>query len=159
MGDILFWLAPLGFIKTIDNLTGSIVLARGRSDLMFYLGMVSAAIHVVAFTVGARWGVAGVAAGYLVAATVDTIYCYWFIFRALGHSLIRLLRTLLPPMALAGTMALIVLWCKQGLPIDRFPAIVQFLLLVLAGVGSYSLLALAFARQPLRNLLRLAQRT
>jgi PST family polysaccharide transporter len=67
MADTLAWLAAVGFVSSLTCTTGSVLMARGRSDLLFYLGIASVFLQVPAFIVGLKWGVAGVAAGHLVA--------------------------------------------------------------------------------------------
>lgn len=63
----LIWiLAPLGAISSIQTTVGQIYLAKGRADWMFWWGIVSGVLRVVSFLIGLPWGVVGVAAAYAI---------------------------------------------------------------------------------------------
>lgn len=54
--------------------TGEVMLAAGRSDLLFWAGLVGACVTVGAFLVGIPWGIVGVAAAYGVSGmTLDPV--------------------------------------------------------------------------------------
>jgi O-antigen/teichoic acid export membrane protein len=65
--DVLKWLAPVGFIQSINSTTGTVFMALGRPRLMLGLGIVGAILQVSAFFLGVRWGIEGVAACYFFA--------------------------------------------------------------------------------------------
>jgi PST family polysaccharide transporter len=158
MGDILAWLAPVGFIQSLTSTTGSVLMARGRTDVLFYLGVAATILVVAAFLIGSRWGVVGVAAGYCIENVVEFIPVFYIVFRELGQGLSRFYRTILPPMALAGIMVLVVWGCGELLPLRDLPAAVQLAVLALVGAGTYAALGFAFARQSLQDVLRFFKR-
>ena len=158
MNDIIVWLAPVGFMTSLTCTTGSVFMARGRTDVLFYLGIFGALVQVTAFFIGMHWGVAGVAAAYFFATLLTIIPDFYFVFRVLEQGLPRFFRAVLKPIALAGTMALIVLLCRATLPIGELPRLVQFVLLILVGVVTYASLAFVFARQSLADVYRLVRR-
>ena len=45
MGDVLLWLAAVGFVNSLTCTTGSVLMARGRTDYLFYLGIVGVALQ------------------------------------------------------------------------------------------------------------------
>lgn len=53
----------LGALKGIGNPTGSLLLAKGRADLGFYLNVVTLVGLTACNYIGVRWGIIGVAAG------------------------------------------------------------------------------------------------
>ncbi|MET1081925.1 MAG: MOP flippase family protein [Burkholderiales bacterium] len=154
IADILAWLAPVGFLQSLMSTTGSVLLARGRTDVLFYIGVVGTTLIVLSFIIGVRWGAAGVAAGYFFVYVVSALPVFYVVFRVLGRGMSRFLRSVLTPMILAGLMVLVVLGCRAVLPISDLPSAVQLLLLVLAGAGSYAAIAFVFARQSLRDVFR-----
>lgn len=158
MGDILAWLAPVAFLQSLTSTSGSVLMARGRTDVLFYLGILGTLLCVSSFIIGMRWGVPGVAAGYFVANAIIAVPCFYVVFQVLGQGSSRFLSAASTPMALAGVMALIVFGCKTVLPISDLPPVAQLVLLVLAGVGSYAAVAFVFARGALRDVFRLLGR-
>jgi PST family polysaccharide transporter len=155
MGDVLAWLAPLGFIKALDSSTGSVLMARGRTDTLFRLGIADAALRITGYLLGLPWGVPGVAAGYLFAtalSTFATFYCV--VFRELGQGIKPICRSVLTPMALAAAMVLVVLGSRAMLSVNDRMAFVELPVLVVVGTLTYGALAWVFARQPLQDVLR-----
>lgn len=63
-------LALAGLPSALNTLSGPALMACGRADWLFRLGVLSAVANVVAFIVGVQWGIKGVAVGYLVVAAL-----------------------------------------------------------------------------------------
>jgi PST family polysaccharide transporter len=155
VSDIVFWLAPVGFSMSMLCTGGSVLMARGRSDTLLYISLVSTPIAVAAYIIGAKWGVTGVAAAFFVAAVITDLPTFYVVFRVLGPGLFaRFLRSISPPMCLAGVMALVVLACREVLPLGSLPTVGQLAVLALAGVATYAGMAFAFARQSLQDVYR-----
>jgi PST family polysaccharide transporter len=158
MGDVLMWLSAVGFVSSLTCTTGSVLMARGRTDYLFYLGIVGVVLQVPAFVIGLRWGVEGVAAGHLVATVVTAVIAFYVVLRVLGQGASAFLRSVAKPITLAGAMALVILGCQAALhPID-VPGVVELVVLVLVGGATYGTLALVFARESLREVSRFFRR-
>ena len=158
MSGVLAWLAPIGFIQSLTSTTGSVLMARGRTDVLFYLGVIGTIMVVTAFLIGAQWGVVGVAAGYCIQNVVEFIPVFYIVFRELGQGLPRFFRTILVPMALTGVMVLVVLAGKALLPLGGLPAAAQLVVLALVGAATYAALGFAFARQSFQDVFRFFRR-
>ena len=154
IADILAWLAPVGFLQSLTSTTGSVLMARGRTDLLFYLGIAGTILVVAAFMIGVQWGVVGVAAGYCIENVVEFVPVFYIVLRQLGQGLTRFFRAILAPLALAGVMALVVLGGKDLLPLAGLPVVAQLVLLTLVGVATYAALGFAFARQSFQDVFR-----
>jgi PST family polysaccharide transporter len=155
MADVLLWLAPLGFVKALDSSTGSVLMARGRTKTLFYLGIGDTALRITGYLAGLPWGVPGVAAGYFFATVLSTLVAFYYVvFRELGQGLGRLWRALLTPIALAAAMLLVVVECRALLPLTEITPPVQLLVLAAIGAITYGSLAWIFAREPLEDVFR-----
>lgn len=77
--------APLGLTQSIGSTVGLIYLAKGRTDWMFRWGIVSSIIMMIAFCIGLKWGIIGVASAYLLASL-----CLLYPSYAISFSLIEL---------------------------------------------------------------------
>ena len=156
LGGIIFWLAPVGYSMALLCMSGSVLMARGRADVLFYINIVCTPIAVISYIIGAQWGVTGVAAAVFVLVFITDLPDLYIVLRVLGQNLfVRFLRSVLPPMALAGVMALVVFGCKELLPLGSLSAIAQLVLLVLVGVATYAAIAFVCMRQSLQEVFRL----
>ena len=92
---ILALFSVVGAIQSITH-TGTIYRAKGRTDLMFVWATVTTIVYVLAFAVGLKWGISGVAIGYVVSAMVLTLPGLWLAFRLIGLSLTEFFLALVP---------------------------------------------------------------
>lgn len=96
-------LSLVGALQSIGTTIGPICLSQGRSDVLFRWNLLSVPVVCLAFAVGLRWDIEGVAVAYASASLA-----LWYISHAMTNRLINLpmaefLRALVPP-ALAATL-------------------------------------------------------
>lgn len=70
VSQILLILAPVGMAQSIATTVGVIYQAKGRTDWMFRWGMFAGFVRMVAFIIGLRWGLIGVALGYAISSII-----------------------------------------------------------------------------------------
>ena len=120
MGDVLVWLAPLGFIKALDSSTGSVLMARGRTDTLFYLGIADAALRITGYLPRSPLGGAGRRGRVSLCNGAQHLRDLLLCRRSgTGQGIKPRLRSVLTPMALAAVMVLVVLGCRELLPWRR----------------------------------------
>jgi PST family polysaccharide transporter len=117
---ILMWLAPTGFLQSIMSSTGAIFMARGRTDLMMRVGVVTAITQLSAFFVGAQYDVLVLASLYLAANVFNFIPVMVVTLRQLDSSLVDLAKALAAPVGSALIMAAavrVVVWvcAREGM--------------------------------------------
>ena len=83
--------APVGLIQSIGTTVGSIYQAKGRTDWMFKWGAGSGAVTVLAFIIGMRWGINGVATAYAIASFVLIYPSLTIPFRLIGLKFSKLM--------------------------------------------------------------------
>ncbi|MGB9627198.1 MAG: MOP flippase family protein [Thermodesulfobacteriota bacterium] len=66
-------LAPVGMVQSIITTVGTIYQAKGRTDWMLRLGIVVGFSTIIAFVIGLKWGITGIAISY---AIVTGIFIY-----------------------------------------------------------------------------------
>jgi len=135
-----------------------VLMARGRTNVLFYLGIVGTILVVAAFLIGVQWGVVGVAAGYCIENVVEFVPVFYIVFRELGQDLSRFFRTILVPASLTIVMVIVVWICRELLPLLQLPALTQLVLLALVGAVTYGALGFAFARQSFGDVFRFFRR-
>jgi PST family polysaccharide transporter len=81
---ILFFLAPVGLLQSVDATTGIIFQAKGKTNWLFIWGVITGVIFVSAFLIGIKWGVTGVACSYLIAYLLMLLPALYFPFKLIG---------------------------------------------------------------------------
>ena len=66
--DLIAILGGLGFVFSLGNPIGCLLLAKGRADLGFYYNLIAVIIYTLAIAIGSCFGIKGVAYGFLIAA-------------------------------------------------------------------------------------------
>lgn len=149
---LLAWLAPVGFIQSLVSSTGTVLMARGSTDLMLRLGLVGAALQVGAVALGARWGIEGVAAGYLGASLLNAVPALYFSARQIDLGFGALARAIAPAMAAALFMVAVLRAIAPLLADWSHHALLALLLQVGVGVIAYGAASLVLLRPQLLSL-------
>ncbi|MEN5118115.1 lipopolysaccharide biosynthesis protein [Luteimonas sp. TWI662] len=102
--QLLFWLAPTGFIQSLLSTTGVVFMATGATRTLLVLGIVGAILQIGAFVLGANYGVLPMAKLYLVANVLNAIPVMALCMRQLEGSWLDLLKPTLIPIASAISM-------------------------------------------------------
>jgi O-antigen/teichoic acid export membrane protein len=149
---LLGWLAPVGFIQSLVSSTGTVLMARGSTDLMLRLGVLGAVLQVGAVVIGARWGTEGVAAAYLAANLVNAVPALYFSTRLIGVGVGALLRAIAPAMAAALLMVGVLHASGQLLAQSVHSAWLVLLVQVAIGVIAYGAASVLLLRAQLVSL-------
>ncbi|MGH8142013.1 MAG: lipopolysaccharide biosynthesis protein [Steroidobacteraceae bacterium] len=142
---VLTWLAPVGFIQSLASCSGAIYMARGRTRLLMATGAAGSALMISSFLLGVRWGVLGVARGYLCANLLTGVPVFYITMRLLGGTLTELIGRIWRPIAGAGVMALAVAWAQSSMQDIGWPQWLRLVLGVTLGALLYGAMALRFA--------------
>jgi len=153
----LIWiLAPVGMMHSINATTGQLYLAKARTDWMFYWGVGGAGLLALSFPLGLPWGVTGVASAYLIMNLLIVLPCYWIPFRLVrGLSLARLFRAVSPFACSSAVMALGVISCGQVLKYAAFGKNFSLVFCVSTGVILYAFVAVFLHPATLQDVTRL----
>jgi O-antigen/teichoic acid export membrane protein len=153
---LLMILAPVGMVQSIIATVGTIYQAKGRTDWMFRLGIVIGLSTIVAFVIGLRWGIVGVAIAY---AVVTGIFIYpnlAIAYQLINLSIWDLGKSIYRPFLSSLVMLFVVLGSKYvltpGLSNGQLLAI-----LVPVGIISYLLISWWLNREQMTEILRLAR--
>jgi O-antigen/teichoic acid export membrane protein len=143
--EILAWFAPMGFFQSLNSSTGTVLAARGRTDLLRTLGIVNTIILLGAFVFGLHFGLSGVVSAYFFATIVVTLISLRTVLREVGSGLSALGRRLIAPVACALAMALVV-HAANLMMVSYFSDIDRLLVLIPMGALAYG--AMLFALSP-----------
>jgi O-antigen/teichoic acid export membrane protein len=81
---VLSILSVLGMFFAVGNTVGNLVLAKGKPQLAFYFNLVSLGVYLIAFGIGGKFGVVGVAWAFLLSCVVilyplEFVLRYWLV--------------------------------------------------------------------------------
>jgi O-antigen/teichoic acid export membrane protein len=132
-------LACVGVLQSVQRLNSSVLQARDRTGTLFRFSIVAAVANVIAFAVGLRWGIVGVAACYAVSnALLQPLYMH-LAARTVGLSLLSSVRNLAGVGQAAALMAGVVLSARLILSDAGIASPVRLTVLVVAGGAAYVL--------------------
>jgi len=100
-------LTVIGILEAV-NTTGILLYAIGKPGILVRWAIVSVATMTIAFSIGLRWGVPGVAWTYVVISPILFLMPHFFANRAIGLSAAPLISAILPSFGSAVLMAVIV---------------------------------------------------
>ena len=89
-------LAPVGLVQSIGTTVGAIYQAKGRTDLMLRWGLGAGILVMIAFVIGLRWGITGVAIAYAAASLVLLYPSFAIPFRLIDVSFVQMVKLLVP---------------------------------------------------------------
>lgn len=130
--------------------------AIGRPGIAVRNGATGAVLLTAAFAIGVRWGATGLATAWLVAYPLYLALSSWRALPVIGVSAFELSRGLVPPIAAATAMALVVASVDRALP--PLSPVPHLALLVAAGALAYTAALLVFARPLVREMVALIRR-
>jgi O-antigen/teichoic acid export membrane protein len=128
--------------------------ALGRPGIAFGTSAVGALLVPAAFLIGARWGVTGMAAAWLVAYPLLLMVAARRTLPALGLKMRALAEAAAPPVGAAAVMGVAVTALDRLLPLPEFA---RLPVLVSAGGALYAALLWLFAREAVREALALVR--
>jgi len=130
-------LAVSGLPSAINTLSGPALMACGRADWLFRLGVMSAVANVLAFIVGVHWGINGVATGYLIVATLTAPLIAALVGRLVHFRLDGYLKALVP--ALGSSVVMGAVWVGVEHLARPLDALVRLAVATAAAVAAYLL--------------------
>jgi O-antigen/teichoic acid export membrane protein len=149
---LLVILAPVGLVQSVGTTVGAIYQAKGRTDLMLRWGIFSGALVLLAFMIGLRWGIVGVAVAYAVATLILAYPSFAIPFRLIGLRVRDLGTVLWRPLLSSLLMVVVLLGLKSALPAGSYPGLTLGIL-VSTGLVTYVLVSWIVNRDQARQIL------
>ena len=112
----------------------NVLLAVGRSDLFFRLGVIKKVLVIISIFVTYRWGIDAMVAGMVVNDFLSYFVNSFYTKRLIGYSIPEQLRDLFPYLAVSALMGLVVFAVNLPLPAGH---IGQVILKVAVGATLY----------------------
>jgi len=120
-------LCCVGMIYSINTFSGSVLMSKGRTDLLFRISWVRLFGFGLAVLIGVRYGLIGVALADLVYSSLTIWFFQWIAGRLIGLSLRDFASAVLPSALMALTMGLATLawklWLSRWLGLAAAPTL------------------------------------
>lgn len=119
--EVLFWLAPVGFLQSMVSTSGSLLSAIGRTSVLRNIGFFSLFFLVVPLLAGLPWGIQGVAAGYCMGNIVWTYPVLQKTLKQLDRNYFDFVRSIYRPLLIAllsgiATYVVTLAWKQVAMP-------------------------------------------
>jgi PST family polysaccharide transporter len=150
-------LALGGFLSMLTALGPSGLQASGRPDLHLRRAVYGLLVYLPAFATGLRWGIVGVAAGYLVGTALLAPVGFRYMMEATGVDLTGLWDAVAPAVVGSGAMAAVVSAARWALAAAGTPDVIELVLLVLLGIAVYGATLWLISRQAVLGLVRVVR--
>jgi PST family polysaccharide transporter len=134
VGQLLLWLAPVGFVQSVLSTAPAAFIVKGRTGSLLWINFGNTAVHIACWLVGAHWGLRGIAAGYLVATLTTAPFYLACVARLLALKRMALLRAVGAPVLL-GTGVFVCAFAVDSMLADtELPPLAR--LVIAGGVGA-----------------------
>jgi len=140
LAEIVMILAPVGMMKSIFSTTGSIYMAKGKTNVMFVVGLIGSAAIVTSFVIGVNFGIRGVAISFAVANALLLVPVLRIAWMQIELSLYEGISVILPVLLVSLFMGAGVLAVGHLLSSVEWPSVVKLFVEVGFGVALYMLL-------------------
>ena len=152
-------LALAGFLQLMTTLGPSGLNAAGRTDLNLRWTMISSLLYLPAFAVGLRWGIVGVATGYLGATIVMVPVQFRYISSILHVRAAEMWAAVRPGVIGSVLMAAAVAPAAWALRTSHAPAVVELAVAVPLGVAVYGAVIWLIHRRVIFDLMTLLRQS
>ena len=123
------------FVSPIVTMYGMMMLSLGHVRRYFYWGLFTNLSTIIAFVVGIRWGVLGIAASWSVSTAINLIFSLFFVFKDSPVSMIATLKNIYRPTIASIAMGIALLLTYAF--ISSFHVALQMALSILLGSVIY----------------------
>lgn len=140
VAPLLLWLGPTGCIQALVSLTGTAFMAKGRTDILLSIGIVSAFTQITGFVIGIKWGLHGLVELYLLSNLINASFIFSYLFPLIGGTWKAFLYETVPPYGLATGVFLGFKLLSNTIHIDGFTYPINWITALLSLTGYFSAL-------------------
>ena len=150
MKSVLEIFCLMGMFQSVGTTLGTIYMSTGQVKKVFYLGIFFAPLYIIAFLIGTKWGIVGVAWGFSIVVFTNTITTMFVGFRIINLSVGRFFRVLSSPLLISLAMYLSILGLNKML--GSLDEISRLIVDVSFGALIYVVLSLMFNKTQIQDL-------
>ncbi|MCC3719630.1 MOP flippase family protein [Rouxiella badensis] len=129
VGDILKCLAPTAIIQSVLSTTGSVFMAKGRTDILMKLGIIGTILQVGAFLIGVHFDIITFALLYFVANVLNALPVMYCLLKLINSNFKDLIVKIAPVVGATIVMVVAMKFTIAHIGIDfisTFPRLISF---------------------------------
>jgi teichuronic acid exporter len=134
--------------RSVMPLLPQVLTVRGKTGFLAWSSTSAAVLIPIAFVIGSRWGIQGIAAAWVLAYPIAAVPIYIWTAKEIKLSVRDYYRALRPAIEGCVLMVIVVAMVKRSLPAAT-PLLVKFCAEVLAGAATYAAVQLVLHRERL----------
>ena len=96
VASILWWLAPTGMLQSMNSTTGAVLTAKGKTNVLFYTGIMSAVIYLTCFLISARYDIVKFSEYYFYSNIIAVGLNLYILMRVINLELKTVFKALFP---------------------------------------------------------------
>ncbi|HBX8302004.1 TPA: lipopolysaccharide biosynthesis protein, partial [Klebsiella pneumoniae] len=117
---VLIWLAPTGIIQAVLSTSGTVFMAKARTDILMKLGIVGALLQISAFCIGVHFSIITFAMFYFIANVLNFFPVMLCVMHCLNSSLVDLFKKITPLIICAGVLYGVLIFILNNVPYYRY---------------------------------------
>lgn len=94
--SILLWLAPTAIIQSVLSTSGTVFMAKGRTDILMKLGILGMLLYMSAFIIGVQYNIITFAKFYFLANIINFFPAMYLLMKIINGNLFELFKKALP---------------------------------------------------------------
>ena len=149
--SILLWLAPTAIIQSVLSTSGTVFMAKGRTDILMKLGVLGMLLYMSAFIIGVQYNIITFAKFYFLANIINFFPAMYLLMKIINGNLFELFKKALPIFCMGLIMIAVMFIVRK--PINSlFDEISFSYLLTMTSIGAitYFILAIVLLK-PVRS--------
>lgn len=140
VANILWWLAPTGMLQSMNSTTGAVLTAKGKTNILFYTGIMSAIIYISCFLFAAKYGIIEFSKYYFYSNILAVGLNLYILFRIIELRWQKIFINIFPAIFSSLFMYLVLYTLKGVFLVNLLNLIFLFLIGVFSYVFCYFLL-------------------
>lgn len=148
--EILKWLAPTAIIQSVLSTTGSVFMAKARTDILMRLGILGAVLQVSAFILGVKFDINTFAKFYLIANVINFFPVMYFLMKVIGGNLRDVFIKVYPVFIAVVGMLFFIGFINQTYAVDQINHVMSLALIVFCNFSFYFLCLFALSKSSRR---------
>lgn len=141
--NILLWLAPTAIIQSVLSTSGTVFMAKGRTDILMKLGVLGMVIYMSAFIFGAQYNIITFAKFYFIANVINFFPAMYLLMRIIDGNLLELFKKCIP-VFFVGFIMISVMFITNGYIASLYNESSYIYLVIMISIGAYSYVLSSF---------------
>lgn len=148
--EVLKWLAPTAIIQSVLSTTGSVFMAKGRTEVLMRLGILGAILQVAAFVSGVQFDINTFAKFYLMANIINFFPVMFFLMKIIGGNITSVFLKVYPVFIATAAMIIFMRFLSHAYSDENIKGITTLIWICICNFSFYFLCIFSVSRSSRR---------